>query len=126
MRLIFLMFALLGTSSAALADCPSSTPDVSRFPTVEGDQRVNANWLQKTLKGKRLVFSDGTEQYNADGSYLYTSGNNSWRAPSYRFYDNGFRCIDYPSPRFDYYVVNNGKIVLINGQGNRFVGSLRN
>jgi hypothetical protein len=125
MRHILLTIALLGVGTAALAECPSTTPDASRFPTIDGDQRVSAAWLNDTLSGNRLVLSEGTEVYNSDGSYSYLIDGDTYNAPSYRFYDNGLRCTDYPSPRFDLYVVNNGSLVLINGQGGRYVGELR-
>jgi hypothetical protein len=107
------------------ANCPSSPP-FSPSGLAAGDQRVNAAWLEQNLAGKRLVFDDGTEVYNADGSYSYRAGNQSWDAPSYVFYENGVRCIGYGTPRFDYYVVNNGQLVLVNAQGQRFVGRLTN
>lgn len=112
-------------SSAAWANCPSSPP-FSPSNLSEGDQRVNAAWLEQTLSGKRLVFDDGTEVYNADGSYSYRVGNQRWDAPHYVFYDNGVRCIGYGTPRFDYYVVNDGQLVLVNAKGQRFVGRLTN
>lgn len=126
MRAFILIFAIIGTAGAAVAGCPANSPDPSRFNTVEGDQRVNTSWLERTLGGKRLVFQVGTEHYNADGSYRWQTGNQSWDAPGYRFYNNGFRCIDYPAPRFDFYVVNDGKLILINGNGERYVGRIRN
>ena len=126
MRYILLFFAIVGTSSASLAACPSSTPDVSRFNTIDGDQRVNASWLEKPLVGKQLAFTAGTEHYNTDGTYQFKKGKKTLgEAPSYRFYDNGFRCIDYPSPWFDLYVVNAGKLVFLHGS-NRSIGRLQN
>ncbi len=87
---------------------------------------MSADWLEKTLVGMKLRFDDGTEHYREDGSYRYTaSTGETYDAPHYQFYDSGFRCIDYPNnPRFDFYVVHDGKLVLINYQGGRFPGEL--
>lgn len=110
----------------AFAACPSRSPSVSSVTLQADDQRVNKAWLEKTLAGKRVKFAEGTEIYNADGSYTYKVTDGSFSAPEYRFYDSGFRCIGYSDPRFDFYVVNNGKLYLINGNGGRFQGRITN
>jgi hypothetical protein len=69
MRHIFLTTALLGIGTAALAECPPTAPNASNVSTIDGDQRVNATWLNDTLSGNRLVSAGGTEVYNSDGSY---------------------------------------------------------
>lgn len=108
---------------AAHASCPASPP-VS-IKTQSGDQTVNAAWLEKTLGGMKVVFEgEGRENYKADGSYSYTAGSNTWSAESFRFYNDGTRCIGYSNPRFDRYVVRDSKLVLINAQGDRLVGKL--
>ena len=125
MKLSTLVIAGVLFGSAAQADCPKKSPSIEgRVSFQNGDKRVNAAWLNKTLVGKRVKFDDGTELYANDGSYSYKAGSQTWKAPSYKFYDNGLRCIDYPQPRFDMYVVNDGKLVLINANGNRFVGKV--
>lgn len=119
-----LSLALL-SAGPVLANCPSSPPwSPSNYQA--GDQKVNAAWLQENLAGKKVVFDDGTEVYGADGTYSYKAGNESWDAPSYKFYDNGMRCIGYGTARFDYYVVNNGQLVLGTSSGNRLVGRITN
>jgi len=123
-----LFFAALAGSLVATtvsAECPAKTPSNKRINIQQGDERVNAAWLNKHLSGQRVSFEQvGTEYYQANGSYAWKQGSQKWEAPSYRFYDNGFRCIDYPSPRFDLYVVNNGKLVLIDGTGGRYIGEI--
>jgi hypothetical protein len=116
---------VVGVASQVSADCPAKPPSDRDVAVADGDQKVDARFLEKTLVGKRVRYSDGTESYDQNGSYSYKIGNQTWDAPIYRFYDNGFRCIDYPNgPRFDYYVVNDGKLVLINGAGERFSGKV--
>ncbi|MBB97504.1 MAG: hypothetical protein CML68_23255 [Rhodobacteraceae bacterium] len=115
---------MLSFGSAALAACPDAPPSKARFNVESGDQGVTAAWLEKTLSGKKVRFDEGTEHYKSGGAYSYKSGNQTWDAPGYRFYDNGMRCIDYPSPRFDLYVVRDKQLVLINGNGGRFVGKI--
>ena len=98
---------------------------------LPGDQKLNAAWLQKTLTGMKLRLSsakgrhEGTEDYRSNGAYRWVDRNGrKFDAPAYRFYDNGIRCIGYAVPRFDYYVVNDGRIVLINSAGERYTGRL--
>lgn len=108
-------------AAPAWASCPASPP-LAPAGLADGDQRVDAAWLEQNLAGKSLVFDEGAESFNPDGSYSYSAGGQQWDAPSYVFYDNGVRCIAYSPPRFDYYVVNAGQIVLVNAQGQRFIG----
>lgn len=122
-RTVFTAFFALFVASAADASCPAEAPVIdSRVNLVEGDKLVNAAWLERNLAGRRVKYDVGTEHYEADGSYYYRAGSNRWDAPSYRFYKNGWRCIGYPTPRFDFYVVNDGRLVLINADGWRGVG----
>jgi hypothetical protein len=121
----WVLLLFVGAASDVSADCPAKPPSDRDVAVADGDQKVDAGFLEKTLVGKRVRYSDGTESYDESGSYSYKIGNQTWDAPSFRFYDNGFRCIDYPNgPRFDYYVVNDGKLVLINGAGERFSGKV--
>ena len=117
------LFLLAGT---AWAGCPSKAPNPAKSFFSAGDQKVNAAWLQKNLAGKKVVFPNGeTEVYSPNGSYSYKASGNSWNAGSYKFYNNGMRCIGYDKPRFDLYVVNNGKLVLVNKGGERYVGRIK-
>lgn len=115
---------LLSVPSLAVAACPASPPKLNASFVSTDDQRVSSSWLKRTLAGKSLEFRDGTERYHANGSYSYTTGSGDvFKAPGYRFYDTGQRCIDYANgPRFDLYVVRNKRLVLVNGGGESFVG----
>ncbi|MCV6823884.1 MULTISPECIES: hypothetical protein [Halocynthiibacter] len=122
----FALSFIAGTAIAtgAFASCPASSPNI-KWNTHSGDQRVNAAFLQKTLPGMKVDFgSDGAEIYGADGTYIYRAGNQAYKAPSYKFYDDGTRCINYANPRFDLYVVNEKRLVLVNAAGARLEGKL--
>lgn len=127
MRTIFAAAALAVLVSQAHAACPGSAPK-NNWNMHSADQAVGEAFLKKTLAGKRVQYkfdgSTGTEQYKADGSYAYKLNRDVYSAPDYRFYSNGVRCIGYDNPRYDRYVVNGGKLVLINTQGGRFEGRL--
>lgn len=87
---------------------------------------MNAAWLQKNLAGRKVVYpGNEVETYSSDGSYSYKANGQTWTANDFRFYDNGMRCIGYSNPRFDLYVVNNGQLVLVNAQKQRYVGQIR-
>jgi hypothetical protein len=116
------VFGVAFTAGMALAECPKRPPS-HKWNIQSGDQRVDAAFLSANLSGKRVRYrGDGTERYHKDGSYSYQSEGLVWPAPSYKFYSNGVRCIDYPTPRFDLYVVNNKKLVLVNMQDWRGIG----
>ncbi|WP_170429282.1 hypothetical protein [Ruegeria arenilitoris] len=124
-----LISALCGVfvSFTAQAACPAKAPKLSKSFFSDGDQKVNAAWLQKNLAGRKVVYpGKEVETYAADGSYSYKANGQTWSAGSYKFYDNGMRCIGYAKPRFDLYVVNDGKLVLVNEGKGRYVGQIRN
>jgi hypothetical protein len=125
MKFLVISAALAILATPSFAECPASAP-FSPSEFQDGDQRVDAAWLEENLAGMRVVFDDGTEVYGADGIYSYVAGSQQWDAPGYRFYDNGVRCIGYGTPRFDYYLVNGGQLILINSNGERFEGQLTN
>lgn len=114
------LFALSLSATTALAECPTKAPSTSKIKFEPGDQRVNAAWLQNNLAGHRILFDGWSESYHSNGEYSYKSNYGNDHAPGFKFYDNGFRCIDYKKPRFDLYVVNDGKLVMIILAGVRF------
>lgn len=112
-------------AGAATAACPGKAPG-KKWNTQAGDQAVDHKWLEKNLSNRKVVYSTGgTEHYRRNGSYRFTAGGQKYDAGGYQFYSNGVRCIAYSNPRFDRYVVNNGKLVLINWQGERYDAVLR-
>lgn len=116
---------LTAVATPALAACPAKAPKM-KWNIHSGDQRVNAAYLQGLLPGKKVEYRGyGTEVYGADGSYSYVMKGETHKAPAYRFYADGTRCIDYPTPRFDLYVVNDRTLILVNVHGFRGEGILR-
>lgn len=124
MKLIFMTIAVVSLATGAVAQCPAKAP--ISIKTAADEQRVNAEWLQKTLVGRKLSYSIGSEHFGADGSYKWVSGSQEFAAGSYKFYADGTRCIGYGNPRFDRYVVKDGKIFLINAGGERHQAKLTN
>lgn len=119
-KLVLSVFVLMLGAGTAIAACPSNPPSSSKVNFHSNDQKLNAQWLQQNLAGKKVHYDGGVEQYHKNGSYIYKSDGGSFKAPAFRFYDNGARCIDYDQPRIDFYVINSGKLVLINSQGGRY------
>ncbi|KIC21518.1 hypothetical protein [Leisingera sp. ANG-Vp] len=122
----FIVFAAaLFAAGSASAACPGKAPK-QNWNLQAGDQRVSGQYLTKLLSGKKVKFgSAGTEQYRKDGGYRYSTGGQNYNAGSYKFYADGVRCIGYSNLRYDLYVVNNGKLVVINREGGRFEGKVR-
>lgn len=121
--LVSVILALVGTAS--FADCPASPPKLN-WNIHSDDQRVDDAYLGKLLAGRKVSFSfGGVEHYRKNGKYRYSADGRSYNAPSYRFYANGVRCIAYPTPRFDLYVVNNRKLVLVNTAEGRYEVSVK-
>ena len=112
-------FALLAGSASA--ECPAKPPQ-HNWNTMSGDKAVSAAYLTKLLTGRKARWSGaGVERYMKNGKYSYSQNGQTWRAPGYRFYDGGIRCIGYDAPRFDRYVVSNGNLMGINWAGARLV-----
>ncbi len=115
---------LIAWTGSAFAGCPNKPPK-QKWNTHSGDQRVNAAYLEKLLTGKKVKFKgEGTEIYKNKGTYTYKTSSNNYDAPSYRFYNDGTRCINYPTPRFDLYVVNEKRLILVNAKGGRLEGKV--
>ncbi|WP_068306654.1 hypothetical protein [Pararhodobacter sp. CCB-MM2] len=123
MHRLLLCITLAVTATGAKATCPDN-PTWSVAPFLQpGDQRIDYWWLIETLGQSRVTYPGGREEYLAGGLYRFTAGDQSWDAPRYRFYRDGARCIDYPQgARVDYYVLNGGRLVLINADGTRSIG----
>lgn len=122
LRLLTFLAVALAMSEADAA-CPDNSPwSVAPF-LQPGDQRIDYWWLTETLGNGRIEYPGGTEEFLPGGRYRFTAGAQSWEAPAYRFYRDGARCIDYPQgARVDYYVLNSGRLVLINADGTRSIG----
>lgn len=126
MKILLTAMCATFISAAAYAQCPAKAPKEFNSYFSDGDQKVNAAWLQKNIAGRKVVYSGkDVETYSANGSYSYKRGGQTWKAAAYKFYDNGVRCIGYDQPRFDLYVVNNGQLVLVNQQKQRYIGQIR-
>ncbi|MBO9453467.1 hypothetical protein J7426_24625 [Tropicibacter sp. R16_0] len=123
---LILSFVFICIGTVGFSACPKASPKVAKSFLKSGDQRVNAAWLEKNLSGRKIVFPSGEfERYWDNGSYSYHSGGQKWAANSYKFYDSGMRCIGYSTPRFDLYVVNGGKLVLVNQNKERYVAKIK-
>lgn len=126
MKIFAMALCIFFAGTASFAACPSQPPNLSSSHVSDGDQLVNAKWLKQNLSGRRIVYSGaGVETYSSDGTYSWKAGTTTWSADSYKFYKNGVRCIGYDNPRFDLYVVNSGQLVLVNGQNERYIGSIK-
>jgi len=112
--------ATIYSNEAARAIC-ASTPVSFDWAASSSDQRLTAEALSSRVAGKRLEFSYGaSETYAPDGSYAYREGDQIYSAPGYALYPDGSRCIAYPSPRYDLYVLEGRTLVLINQSGERY------
>ncbi len=126
MKLFLSALCATAIGVSAHAACPNKAPKLSKSYFSDGDQKVNAAWLQNNLAGRKVVYTGkDPETYFSDGTYSYKRDGQTWKANSYKFYDNGMRCIGYQNPRFDLYVVNNGKLILVNEQKKRYEGKIR-
>lgn len=117
--------AWLGAAPMARAECPATPGWQPLDFLLPGDDWLDGYWLRVNLAGHSVRYPGGIETYDADGSYRFTAGEQSWTAPAYRFYDNGARCIDYAQgPRVDYYILARGRLTLVTEAGERFTGLL--
>jgi hypothetical protein len=122
---LFLASVFVVIAGAAVAKSPNKPPKIM-WATHSGDQRVDASYLENCFQEKKLSYgSDGTEVYHKNGSYTYRTSGGNYDAPSYKFYANGVRCINYANPRFDLYVVNEKCLILVNAKGWRGEGTLK-
>ena len=126
LRSTILVAALTAIGTASFATCPEN-PTGWNWTLGEGDERVDGSVVSKMLVGKKVKYSDaGTENYGADGSYSYKYKGDTYRPNGYVFYKDGSRCLSYAAgPRHDLYVMNDGDLYLINGQGQRFKARIR-
>lgn len=124
MRFAIYLFAAVFVTQNAFASCPSSPPVVI-WNTHDGDQRVNADFLQRVLAGRMVKYGrEGTEFYFRNGTYMYRTSGGEFEAPTYKYYDDGSRCINFVNPRFDLYVVNDRRLIMINVEGGRLEGKI--
>lgn len=120
MKSISLAFLACVLALPAIAECPAESP-VKKWNTHDGDLTLNKVDLEKRLVGRIVKISNsGSEFYRRSGEYRYTEKGQKFHAPSYKIYSNGVRCIDYDKPRFDKFVVNNKRLIMIDAQGGRF------
>lgn len=111
------------------AKCQNSAPSSAAYKSAmkSGDKTVSVKWIKTNLVGRKVDFGKiGSENYIADGSYFYKTRDAKFTPKGYKFYNNGMRCLDYANgPSYDKYVVNDGKLFLINGVGERIQAKLR-
>lgn len=115
----FVVSVLLSTGNA-MASCQVDSPDPSSLPSVSGDFPTGVGWRYKQLIGNKITYEDGSwERYNEGNTYEYSRDGKIWTAPSFRFYKNGFSCVDFPIPRFRLYLINKTELFMIDGFGDR-------
>jgi hypothetical protein len=125
MRFPAILAATCFASTQVLAACPDSPPKID-WNLHSDDQRIDAGYLKDLLAGNKVKFNfGGTEHYRKSGKYRYSDAGQTYDADTFRFYKNGVRCIGYGQPRFDLYVVNNGKLLLVNVVGGRYEAKVR-
>lgn len=95
------------------------------FATRDGDTRFDRDAMVARLSGQDLVFFDnGRSRYYADGRYSYTyDGDPRESAGGYWTVDDaGVVCVSFITghARCDLYVMNAGRLVLIDAKGNRY------
>ena len=93
-----------------------------------GDQRVTGKQVKSMVFGKIVKFKDGSkEHYKANGTYVFQDNSKTYPPVDYKFFKDGKRCMyfDGGGRRCDMYVMNNGKLVLINAQGKRYPTTVR-
>ena len=113
--------AAIAIAGTAGAECASS-PIKHSWNVHDGDQRVSGEFVSNYLVGKRAKYQEnsGVEIYGSDGSYTFQDKGGTHNSNGYVFYGDGSRCIDYGDvPRYDLYVVREGKFILINVKGGR-------
>ncbi|AML49903.1 hypothetical protein [Falsihalocynthiibacter arcticus] len=125
MKFAVYLFAATIAAQSAFASCPTSPPETV-WNTHDGDQHVNAEYLQKILAGNSVKYGrEGTEYYNNNGTYVFSTSAGELRAPSYKYYEDGTRCINTVNPRFDLFVVNDRRLILITNDGTRLEGQIK-
>lgn len=110
--------ALWGTAATACSDIPLNF----NWNTASDDQRVSGEFVKKTVLGRQVRYEDGYEDYRANGDYFYVTPSQRFTADGYVFYADGSRCLNYPTPRYDLYVIRGNKLWVINQGGGRFEG----
>ncbi len=125
MKLISLAIVASLVGLPVFAGCPDTPPTI-KWNMHSDDQILDQVALKKQLTSRKVKYSDGgTEQYRKNGNYRYSADGQQYTAPSYKFYPSGVRCIAYSKLRYDRYVVNNGKLVLINTHGGRYEATVK-
>ena len=88
------------------------------------DQVLDAAAMAQIADGGALTyFDDGVSLFSAGGAYSYTYANNGGTAfGRFRVEPDGVICIDYRNgfSRCDKYVRNNGRLVLLTEDGERY------
>jgi hypothetical protein len=114
--LALLSASLIATSASACANKPPKM----KWATMKSDVRVGGDVIEKLVAGQKVRFGSAYEHYKRNGSYVFNDGNRQHKPDGYKFYSSGVRCLNYQEPRYDLYVVNGDKLVLINANGGRF------
>ncbi|MDA7425116.1 hypothetical protein [Thalassococcus lentus] len=94
------------------------------FGLKEGDARFDRSVLLDRLSGQVVTFYDnGQSEYFTDGRYTYTYANQGGTAYGYwEVAADGSVCIDFVNgfSRCDLYVMNAGRMILLDEKGDRY------
>jgi hypothetical protein len=119
MKLAAITFVCAALTSTTAIAC-SNTPPKMKWATIKSDVKINGDVVAKLVAGQKVRFGKAYEHYKRNGSYVFNDGQRQHKPDGFVFYSNGIRCLNYAQPRYDLYVVNGNKLVLINANGGRF------
>ncbi len=106
--------------------CLVATPlSAQTIDTRPGDVVIPADALDTRLRGQELIFfDDGVSHFYNDGryTYAYDLGEGGYAYGYFEVTGDGTVCIDYVNgfARCDAYVENNGRLIMITQDGDRF------
>lgn len=104
----------------------ASQASASEWNIESGDERLSAEALEEMLVGRTLDYGGGTRSvFLDDERYEFHVGGNVYEY-DYRFTEEGAVCITSPErSRCDLIVQNDGAIISINEQGQRYPAEIR-
>ena len=103
--------------------CLASQVVAQDWAVRAGDDVLNRAELSALTSGTTLIFfDDGQSKFSAGGAYSYTYASGATAFGRFEIGENGMICLFYRNgrSRCDRYVLHDGRLILLTGQGQRF------